>query len=227
MRGLDPHAQRWIPILFSLLTLLPLWSIACAGGLGPLARVTVCGVFLFAPYQVQYGAELRSYSAVQLVSVLLVWAAVTSRAAAGVRLAVFGLATAIGLYLHYGVAVAVLSIGFARCVVRPAGSVSLPAMIAVGTLGVLSFLPWLVSAESWLFTFWLTIVRWIHWKMAIAIPIPAMTMMMKPTVLPWPMRSKKPGTATSRLRICPREGSTEKPTIPELAPSRSVMVPVF
>ena len=152
LRGLDPHVQRWVPILFSMLTLLPLWSIARAGGLGRVAAVTACGVFLFAPYQVQYGAELRSYSAVQLASVSLVWAAVTSSAAVSVRLAVFGVVTAIGLYLHYGVAVAVLSVGFARCLVRPVGSVSLPAMIGAGTLGVLAFLPWLVSVEGWLFS---------------------------------------------------------------------------
>lgn len=40
-RNLEPHLQRWLPILLSMLTLLPLWSIARQGGLGEVARLTV------------------------------------------------------------------------------------------------------------------------------------------------------------------------------------------
>lgn len=152
LRGVEPHVQRWVPILFSLLTLLPLWSIARHGGLSVIARIAVCGLFLFVPYQVQYGVDLRSYSAVQFVSATLVWAAVTSTASTRARLLTFGLATAAGLYLHYGVAVAVVCVGFARCVLRPVGAVGLPGLVAAGTLGVLTFLPWAISVEGWLFS---------------------------------------------------------------------------
>lgn len=149
LRGLAPHEQRILPILLSLLTLIPLWSIARQGGLAPLARLALGGVFLFAPYQVQYGAELRSYSALQLLSVTLVWAAVTSQARAWVRIGVFGLATALGLYVHYLVAVTVLCVGLARCLSRPPGSASLRALVVAGTLGVAVFLPWVQAQEEW------------------------------------------------------------------------------
>jgi hypothetical protein len=150
LRDVAPHAQRLFPILLSLLTLIPLWSIARHGGLGSLARLCLCGLFLFAPYQIQYGAELRSYSALQLLSVVLVWAAVTSSTRAWVRIGVFGLATALGLYVHYFVAVAVLSVGLARCFTRPPGSASLRALVIAGTVGVVLFLPWVVAQEEWL-----------------------------------------------------------------------------
>jgi len=150
LRDVAPHGQRFFPILLSLLTLIPLWSIARQGGLGSLARLSMCGLFLFAPYQIQYGAELRSYSALQLLSVVLVWAAVTSSARAWVRIGVFGLATALGLYVHYFVAVAVVSVGLARCFTRPPGSLSLRALVAAGTAGVVLFVPWVVAQEEWL-----------------------------------------------------------------------------
>lgn len=153
-RGVAPHGQRLFPILLSMLTLIPLWSIARQGGLGQLARLGLCGVFLFAPYQIQYGAELRSYSALQLISVVLVWAAATASTRAGlvgtgVRIGVFGLATALGLYVHYFVAVTVLSVGIARCLFRPPGSASLRALVVAGTVGALIFLPWVRAQEDW------------------------------------------------------------------------------
>ena len=152
LRGVDAHLQRWIPILFSLLALVPLWSILQHGGVSRLASTAACGVLLFAPYQVQYGVDLRSYSAVQLVTLVLVWAAVTSAGPAAARFAVFAVATAVGLYIHYGVAVAVVGVGFARCLVRPSGSLGLSRVVIAGTLGVLMFLPWVLSVEGWLFS---------------------------------------------------------------------------
>lgn len=146
-RGVAPHAQRWLPILLSLLTLLPLGSIA--RGLGEPARLSLFGVFLFAPYSIQYGAELRSYSALELVAVLLAWAAVTARARPWVRIGAFALATAVGLYVHYFVAVAVLSVGLVRCVSRPPGAISLRALVAAGAVGALFFLPWVQGQEDW------------------------------------------------------------------------------
>lgn len=159
-RRVAPHGQRLFPILLSMLTLIPLWSIARQGGLGPLARLSLCGVFLFAPYQVQYGAELRSYSALQLTSVLLVWAAVTSSTRSWVRIAVFGLATAVGLYVHYFVAVTVLSVGIVRCLSRPPGSVSLRALVVAGTVGALTFLPWIQANEDWVLRDPAEILEW-------------------------------------------------------------------
>lgn len=160
LRGVPPHGQRLLPILLSLLTLLPLWSIARNGGLGPLARLGLCGVFLFAPYQVQYGTELRSYSALQLISVVLVWAATTSSARSWTRIGAFGLATALGLYVHYLVAVTVLSVGIARCFFRPPGSASLRALVVAGTLGALTFLPWVLAQEDWVFRDPAQILAW-------------------------------------------------------------------
>src|SRR5262245_58847435 len=49
LREVAPHGQRLFPVLLSLLTLIPLWSIARQGGLGQLARLSLCGVYLFAP----------------------------------------------------------------------------------------------------------------------------------------------------------------------------------
>ncbi|MFT4840295.1 MAG: hypothetical protein ACJA0V_000317 [Planctomycetota bacterium] len=152
LREVDAHSQRCLPILLSMLTLLPLWSIAKQGGLGQLARVSLCGVFLFAPCQIQYGSELRSYSALQLVSVLLVWAALTSRARPRTRILTFGIVTVVGLYLHYFTAVTVVSVGIVRCCMRPHGSLPLKALVLSGTIGVALFLPWILEAESWMVT---------------------------------------------------------------------------
>lgn len=152
VEGTDPNLQRWFSIILSLLTLLPLWAVAREGGMGTLARICMCGVLLFVPYQVQYGAELRSYSALQLASATLLWAAMTTRASPRTRFVTFVLATGIGLYTHYFTAIAVVGVGAAHLLARPAGSLSRLAVLGAGTLGVALFMPWVLTVEGWIFT---------------------------------------------------------------------------
>ncbi|MCB9882524.1 MAG: hypothetical protein H6834_12100 [Planctomycetes bacterium] len=150
LRGVDPKLQRLVPILFSLLTLLPLLGLVRAAELSPIARLTTCGLFLLLPYQVHYAAELRAYSALQLAGCILAWAAFTRHRTARMRFAAFLLATALGLWMHYFVGVFLVLIGGVALLWRPAGTLSRKALLASGTLGCLAFLPWLLAVESWL-----------------------------------------------------------------------------
>ena len=49
VRDVDPHLQRWLPIVLSMLTLVPLFAIVKRARLTVAAQVVLCGVFAFAP----------------------------------------------------------------------------------------------------------------------------------------------------------------------------------
>lgn len=158
----DPHVQRWLSILFSMATVVPLLGILRSIGFSPLARAVACGVFATSSFQISYGVELRAYSGLQLAAVTMVWAAFTDRAAPRLRFVAFAAALGIGLYLHYFAGAAAISILAARAIfrgpiARGAGASSfgfLPwtHLATAAAIGVLTFLPWLGVKESWLFT---------------------------------------------------------------------------
>lgn len=151
LEGLPPHALRVLPVVLSLLTLLPLLALARAGGLGRRGAVLAGVAFAALPFQVQYGAELRPYSGLGLAAATLAWAAFAPAPRPGRRTLVFALASALGLLTHYVAAAAILGVGAARLVVRPPGALPFGRLLLGGTLGVALFLPWVVYDESWIF----------------------------------------------------------------------------
>jgi hypothetical protein len=162
--GIDPHAQRWLSILFGIATLLPLLALLRSAGLSPLARAVACGLYCTSSYQILYAAELRAYSGLELCAATMAWAAFTDRAAPRWRFLAFAAATAVGLYLHYFAAVAALAILAARPLLGRHGDRELEAgrkthgalawrtLAAAGAMGFALFLPWLLTKERWLVT---------------------------------------------------------------------------
>lgn len=149
----DPHMQRWISIGFSLATLVPLLAIARSAGLSPLARFVVVALFATSPYQILYGAELRAYAALGFFATTMAWAAFTNRAPAKWRFVAFAAALGIGLNVHYFAGVAAICFVAAQPLIRGRdGSGALPwkkLVLAFG-LGLVLFLPWLLTKERWL-----------------------------------------------------------------------------
>lgn len=151
---LGAHALRWIAVLASLLTLVPLLAIARAAGLSPSARAVVAGLFATLPFQIQWGAELRPYAWLELAAVTATWAAFTPSRSARGRLArglVFAGAVALGLYTHFAAAFIVVVVCAVRLVLRRPGWPSLAQILGGGALGIALFLPWMASTHAWVF----------------------------------------------------------------------------
>jgi hypothetical protein len=153
--GWDPHAQRWISILFSVATLIPLLAIARGAGLSPLARFVVLAWFATSPYQILYGAELRAYAILGFLAATMAWAAFTDRAPAKWRFLAFAAATGIGLNVHYFAGVAAVCFLVVRAFLRGAergatGALPWKKLALAFGIGLLLFLPWLLTKESWL-----------------------------------------------------------------------------
>lgn len=153
VEGWDPHVQRWISIAFSVATLVPLLAIARSAGLSRLAQFVVLALFATSPYQILYGAELRAYAALGFFATTMAWAAFTDRAPAKWRFLAFAAALGIGLNVHYFAGVAALCFLAAQPLIRARGaSGALPwrkLLLAFG-IGLVLFLPWLLSKERWL-----------------------------------------------------------------------------
>ena len=118
-----------------------------------MARLALCGVFLFVPYQVQYGAELRTYSALQLAAVSMVWAAgddPCGARGASVGLRVRRRARHLRALLHLSPPLPAPVRPIWCC--APPGALTRRAVLAAGTVGVLLFVPWFLTYFSWLYT---------------------------------------------------------------------------
>lgn len=129
---------RWIPIVASLATLVPLCALVreALGG----SRAVALAAWLFAclPHLVHWGAELRPYSAWGLFSAGAAWAAFSERGPLFLRTAVFFVCALAGIWTHRLMAVSVFSIGVARLFVRSPQMVPLWRLIVAG---VLAFAP--------------------------------------------------------------------------------------
>jgi len=149
----DPHAQRWISIVFSLATVLPLLAIARSAGVSPLARFVTLALFATSPYQIVYGAELRAYAVLGFLAATMAWAAFTDRAPAKWRFIAFAAATGIGLNVHYFAGVAAICFLAAQPLIRgreSSGALRWNRLLLAFGLGLVLFLPWLLTKERWL-----------------------------------------------------------------------------
>jgi hypothetical protein len=136
---------RIIPLVSSLVLVVPLWQLARDAG-GRRAAIVALWLFALLPYQVHWATELRPYAWVALFSAGAVWGAFGERGPKPARLVLFFLCTLLGLYTHRIMALTVFSIGAVRLASwRRAGLVHLGWLVAAGVLAVAPFLPWLVS----------------------------------------------------------------------------------
>lgn len=149
--GLKGHGLRILSILFSMLSLWPLILIARNMKIGPYGLAGMTGVMMLSPFQLRYGVELRPYSCVAFFAIAMAWAAFDSKSGPKLRFLVFIFTAALALFVHYLAAAVILAIGFVKLFCRPAGSMPVGRLILAGTLGVLLFLPWILTMESWLF----------------------------------------------------------------------------
>ncbi len=132
------EALRWIPIVASLLTLVPLCALAREALGSSRAVALVAWLFACLPHLVHWGAELRPYSAWGLFSAGAAWAAFSERGSLNLRTLVFFVCALAGIWTHRLMAVSVFSIGVARLFVRSPQMVPLWRLIVAG---VLAFAP--------------------------------------------------------------------------------------
>lgn len=151
MGDLDPHRMRLISAAIGLLALIPLLALARDGGIGPAGRLALVASFLLLPFQLRYGVELRPYAWLQLFAAMAAWAALSTRSSTKMRCVVFALATALGLYTHYAMAIVVVGIGMARLFIHGGGTLAFWKVVVAGTIGVAAFVPWIVEVESWIY----------------------------------------------------------------------------
>jgi uncharacterized membrane protein len=133
---------RWLPILASLLTFLPIVALARESRGGERAAVACAWLFALLPYQVHYGAELRPYAWLELFTAVAAWAAFSERGSKNVRGFVFFASVVLGMFTHVIMAFAVVAIGAARLFVRGPRLVALPVLIGIGAAAVAPVLPW-------------------------------------------------------------------------------------
>jgi len=133
---------RWIPVVSSALTLLPLASLSRAALGSSRSAVLVAWLFACLPYQVHWGAELRPYAWWAAFSVGAAWAAFTEERSLGWRTFVFFVCALAGIWTHRMMAVTVFSIGCARLVVRGPRMVPLWRLIVAGALAFGPMLVW-------------------------------------------------------------------------------------
>jgi len=136
---------RWIPIVASLCTLVPLLALTreiCAR-----ASSVAVAAWLFAclPYHVHWGAELRPYACWGFFSACAAWAAFSERRSLALRTAVFFVCALAGIWTHRLMAVSVFSIGVARLFVRGPTLVPLWRLIVCGALAFAPMALWVVS----------------------------------------------------------------------------------
>ncbi len=149
--GMYGHSLRWGAFVFGLLGIIPLVALLREMGIGSKGLVATLAVFFLAPFQIRYGVELRPYSLLQTLCLVLLWAAFSESKSGRFRFLVFAAATAAGLYVHYLSSVFVVAIGTIR-LFAPGSKTRLkwPLVVLAGTCGVLLFLPWVLAMESWL-----------------------------------------------------------------------------
>lgn len=133
---------RWIPVVFSVLTLLPLWSLTRSALGSPRAAALVVWLFACLPYQVHWGAELRPYAWWAAFSAGAAWAAFTEDRSLRWRTLVFFLCALAGIWTHRMMAITVFSIGCARVVVRSPRMVPLWRLIVAGTIAFAPMIMW-------------------------------------------------------------------------------------
>ncbi len=140
----EGEALRWIPILASLLTLVPLCALA-REALGN-SRAVALAAWLFAclPHLVHWGAELRPYSSWGLFSAGAAWAAFSERGSLKLRTVLFFVCALAGIWTHRLMAVSVFSVGVARLFVRSPQMVPLPRLIVAGVLAFAPMGLWVV-----------------------------------------------------------------------------------
>ncbi|HGY90881.1 MAG TPA: hypothetical protein ENK43_06900 [Planctomycetes bacterium] len=144
------ESLRWIPLVTGLLAIPFLVDLLRQWGFGRAALMALAATLLLAPFQIRYGVELRPYAWLQVFAVIALWAGLGKRGSERIRMAVFAGAVACGLYVHYLMAVPVVALGAARLLSRPRGVLSLQRLMLAGGTGVLLFLPWIFTSESWL-----------------------------------------------------------------------------
>ncbi len=148
--GAAVASLRWIPLLTGLLAIPILMDLLRQWGFGRAAVMGLAGTLLLAPFQIRYGVELRPYAWLQVFAVIALWAGLGRRGSERFRMAVFAAAVTCGLYVHYLMAVPVVALGAARLLSRPKGVLPLQRLMLAGVIGVLLFLPWIFTSESWL-----------------------------------------------------------------------------
>lgn len=136
---------RAIPVLSSVLLLLPLDAIGRLIGLTSRARLCAAWLYACLPYQVLYGSELRPYAWLGIAGALAFLAAFSERGPMLARAGAFFASILAGLATHRAIALALPSIGGARLVTRRGRALSLLALIVAGSLAVAGFLPWMLG----------------------------------------------------------------------------------
>jgi hypothetical protein len=159
-RSLSPEALRIVPIVSSLLVLLPLLWFARRSRLGASAAPLAAGLFATLPFQIQFATELRPYAFLMLASATACWAAFSGGGSRALRFAVFSGAVAFGLWSHYLMAIAVILIGATRLVflIPPVRNARLESdgpplglgwLVLAGAAGVAAWLPWVLGYMFW------------------------------------------------------------------------------
>lgn len=136
---------RWIPILASLCTLVPLLALTREVVARSSSVVVAAWLFACLPYHVHWGAELRPYACWAFFSACAAWAAFSERRSLALRTAVFFLCALAGIWTHRLMAVSVFSIGVARLFVRGPSLVPLWRLIVCGALAFAPMALWVVS----------------------------------------------------------------------------------
>ncbi len=144
------EALRWIPLLTGLIGIPFLVDLLRQWGFGRVALMSLAATLLLAPFQIRYGVELRPYAWLQVFAIVALWAGLGHRGSERFRMVVFAGAVAAGLYVHYLMAVPVVALGAARLLSRPKGVIPLQKLTLAGAVGVVLFLPWIFTSESWL-----------------------------------------------------------------------------
>ncbi len=136
---------RWLPIVTSVVTALPVVGLARSARAGPASVALALWLYATLPYQVHYGAELRPYAFLALFSAGAAWSAFTVSGPSWLRFVLFLACVGLGLVSHRLMAVCVLAIGFTRLLIRRPGMLGLGWLILSGTLAVLPALPWFLE----------------------------------------------------------------------------------
>lgn len=137
---------RALPVLTSLLLLLPLIAVACSlGAAGRRTATLAAWLVACLPYQVHYAAMLRPYAWIGVLGASAVWVAFSERGPRWLRFLLFFAFVLLGLWTHRVMALIVVAIGFARLFVRTPGMLGLGWLVLAGTLAVAPSVPWLMG----------------------------------------------------------------------------------
>ena len=138
-------ALRALPLLSSLLVFVPLAALTRAAGASWRGVALSAWLFACLPYTLHWSTELRPYAWLMLFSAGAVWAAFAEDRSRALRFAVFFLCVLLGIWTHRFMAFVVLSIGFARLLVRAPRMLHLGWLILAGALAVAPSLPWFLG----------------------------------------------------------------------------------